>query len=167
MILAIRASFLAFGPSEIAACLPNLLASLAILASVAWFVDWPRRLNWQTQASVILACVIPLEAGGRSVPGNASHLAAGFLAVGTVCMLKGVGRTRYLGAPLLAIGFLTHEVSFFCVAMICLVALAFDWRRFWGPVLACVAVSGCAFLAECLAYRVLLGDPLARFRMAA
>ena len=81
-------------------------------------------------------------------------------------MLKGVGRTRYLGAPLLAIGFLTHEVSFFCVAMICLVALAFDWRRFWGPVLACVAVSGCAFLAECLAYRVLLGDPLARFRMA-
>ena len=82
-------------------------------------------------------------------------------------MLKGVGRTRYLGAPLLAIGFLTHEGSFFCVAMICLVALAFDWRRFWGPVLACVAVSGCAFLAECLAYRVLLGDPLARFRMAA
>lgn len=165
MILAIRASFLAFGPSEIAACLPNLLASLAILASVAWFVDWPRRLNWQTQASVILACVIPLEAGGRSTPGS-THLAAGFLAVGTVCMLKGVGRTRYLGAPLLAISFLTHEVSFYCVAMICLVALAFDWRRFWGPVLACVAVSGCAFLAECLAYRVLLGDPLAQFRMA-
>ena len=166
MILAIRASFLAFGPSEIAACLPTLLASLAILASVAWFVDWPRRLNWQTQASVILASVIPLEAGSRSDP-CASHLSAGFLAVGTVCMLKGVGRTRYLGAPLLAIGFLTHEVSFYCVAMICLVALAFDWRRFWGPVLACVAVSGCAFLAECLAYQVLLGDPLARFRMAA
>jgi hypothetical protein len=166
VILAIRASFLAFGPSEIAACLPNLLASLAILASVAWFVDWPRRLNWQTQASVILACVIPLEAGDRSDPGGASHLAASFLAVGTVCMLKGVGWTRYLGAPLLAIGFLTHEVSFFCVAVICLVALAFDWRRFWGPVLACVAVSGCAFLAECLTYRVLLGDPLARYRMA-
>ena len=167
VILAMRASFLAFGLSEIAASLPTLLASLAILASVAWFVDWPRRLNWQTQASVILASVIPLEAGSRSVPGGASHLSAGFLAVGTVCMLKGVGRTRYLGAPLLAVGFLTHEVSFFCVAMICLVALAFDWRRFWGPVLACVAVSGCAFLAECLAYQVLLGDPLARHGMAA
>ena len=71
VILAIRTSFLAFGPSEIAASLPNLLASLAILASVAWFVDWPRRLNWQTQASVILACVIPLEAGDRSIPGGA------------------------------------------------------------------------------------------------
>ena len=166
VILAIRASFLAFGPSEIAACLPTLLASLAILASVAWFVDWPRRLNWQTQASVILASVFPLVAVSRSVPGAASLFSAGFLAVGTVCMLKGVGRTRYLGAPLLAIGFLTYEVSFFCVAMICLVVLAFDWRRFWGPVLACVAVSGCAFLAECLAYQVLLGDPLARFSVA-
>ena len=34
-ILAIRGSFLAFGPTEFAACLPSLLASLAIAGSVA------------------------------------------------------------------------------------------------------------------------------------
>jgi len=45
-ILAIRTSFLLFGPSEFAAALPSLLASLAIFASVAWFVEWPRTIRW-------------------------------------------------------------------------------------------------------------------------
>src|SRR5271157_6642136 len=52
IILAVRASFITFGPSEVAAALPTLLAALAILASVAWFVKWPVRWNWQTQCSM-------------------------------------------------------------------------------------------------------------------
>ncbi len=165
-ILAIRASFLVFGPSEWAACLPTLLASLALLASVAWFVDWPRTLNWQTQGSMILASVLPIDARGRSLP-SAIFISAGLLAVGTVCILKGSKRTQFLGAVLLAVAFVTHEVSFFYVGIFCLTALAFDWPRFWRPVLACVMLSGLFFLAECTVYQFLLDEPLARFKTAA
>jgi hypothetical protein len=165
-ILAIRASYLVFGPSEIAACLPTLLASLAMVASVAWFDNWPRTLNWRTQSSVILASVLPIDARGRSLP-SAIFISAGLLAVGTVCILKGSRRTQLLGALLLAIGFMTHEVSFFYVAIFCLAALAFDRQRFWQPVLACVVISAVLFAGECAAYQVLLDDPLARFRVAA
>jgi hypothetical protein len=165
-ILALRASYLVLGPSEIAACLPTLLASLALLASVAWFVDWPRTLNWQTQSSMILASVLPIDARGRSLP-SAIFISAGLLAVGTVCILKGTKRTQFLGAVLLAIAFVTHEVSFFYVAIFCLTAVAFDWQRFWRPVLACVVISAIFFLAECTAYQILLDEPLARFKTAA
>src|SRR4051794_14483616 len=41
-ILAMRGSFLLFGPTEFAAAFPSLIASLAIMASVAWIVEWPR-----------------------------------------------------------------------------------------------------------------------------
>jgi hypothetical protein len=165
-ILAMRASFLTFGPSEVAAALPTLLASLAILASVAWFVQWPVRLTWQTQTAVLLAATLPLDVSFRSVPG-AIFVAGGFLIVGTVCLLKGGERIQLLGAALLAAGFATHELSLFYVAIFCFTALAFDKVRFWRPVLACVAISACWMLAECVAYQVLLGDPLARFKTSA
>ncbi len=69
-ILAIRASFFALGPTEFAAALPTLLASLAILASVAWFVGWPSRLNWQTQIAMLLTATFPMDLGFRSIPGR-------------------------------------------------------------------------------------------------
>jgi hypothetical protein len=165
-ILAIRASFLAFGPSEFAAALPSLLASLAILASVAWFVDWPRRITWQSQAAVLLAAVLPIDVGFRSYP-SANQISAGLLALGTVCMIKGAGRTQHIGGALLAIGFMAHEISFFYVALFCVVALLFDYRRFLRPVVWCVALSGILFAIECATYAVLLGDPLARVKVSA
>ena len=165
-ILAIRASFFALGPTEFAAALPTLLASLAILASVAWFVGWPSRLNWQTQIAMLLTATFPMDLGFRSIPG-ATYFSSGFLALGTVCLLKGRKPTQLLGAALLALGFATHEITIFYTAVLFLTALAFDRRRFWLPALACLLISGGYVMAECACYRVLLGDPLARFKASA
>jgi hypothetical protein len=162
-ILAIRASFLAFGPSELAAALPTLLASLGILASVAWFVRWPATLTWQTQTAMLLAATIPIDVGLRSTP-SASFFAAGLLSIGTVCLLKGERWGPFLGGALLALGFSTHELSVFYVAILCCTALLFDRKRFWRPVLFCCAASICVILLEGAVYNVLLGDPFARFR---
>src|SRR5579885_3606766 len=57
-ILAIRAAFLLFGPSAFSAALPSLVASLAILFSVAWLVHWPAQLNWQTTGAMLLAATL-------------------------------------------------------------------------------------------------------------
>jgi len=165
-ILAMRGSFLLFGPTEFAAVLPSLLASLAILASVAWVVGWPRTLTWQSQSAMLLAAVIPIDVGFRSYP-SANQIAAGLLALGSACIIKGSRRVQVLGAALLAAAFITHEISFFYVALFCLTLLAFDWRRFWQPVAWSVAFSGALVLAEATTYAVLLGDPLARLRTSA
>jgi hypothetical protein len=165
-ILAMRGLFLLFGPSEFAAALPSLLASLAMLASVAWLVEWPGRLNWQTNAAMILAATLPLDVGFRSWPA-ATNLAGGLLVVGTVCMLKGAPRTQYIGAALFAAGFSTHEISFFYIAIFSCTAVLFDFRRFWRPVLACIILAACVVFLEAAVYKVILGDPLARFRTSA
>lgn len=165
-ILAFRTSFLLLGPTEFAAALPSLLASAAILASVSWFVDWPRTLTWQSQGAVLLAAFIPIDVGFRSYP-SANQVAAGLLAMGTVCILKGRRRTQTAGSALLAVAFLAHEISFFYIAIFCVIALLFDARRFWRPVAWCVALSGALFLAECAAYQVWLGDAFVRFKTAA
>lgn len=165
-VLAMRASFAIFGPSELAAAVPTLLSSLIILVCVAWQVDWPKRPGWETTLAVLVACTLPLDVGFRSVP-LAGFLAAGLLGVGTVCMLRGNGRLAAIGSVFLAAGFATHEASFFYVAIFCITLLAFDAGRFWKPVTTCVAVSGALLAIEGLGYYLLLGDALARFRTAA
>lgn len=162
-ILAIRGSFLLFGPTEFAATVPSLLASLALLASVAWIVDWPRRITWQSESAMVLAAVVPIDVTFRSYP-SANQLAAGLLALGSACILKGGRRVQVLGAALFAVAFMAHEISFFYVALFCLTLLAFDWRRFFRPVAWCVALSASLFLIESATYAKLLGDPLARIR---
>ena len=163
-VFAITASFSMFGASEFAAALPSLLGSLAILASVAWLVDWPTTGSWQGLASMILMATLPFDVGFRSVPG-AICVAAGCLAVGTACLLKGGARARLIGAAALSLGFVTHEMSFFYIAIFCLAAVAFDRQRFLRPVAACVLISALAVAIQCWAYKVLLNDPWARFRV--
>lgn len=154
------------GPSEWSVCLPTLFASLAILASVAWFVDWPRVQNWQTNGAVLLAAVMPLDVTMASylVP---TVIAAGLLAVGTACLVKGQHRLPYLGSALLALGWWTHEISVLYVGILCLVCLTVDRRRYWKPVVCCLLLSVGISLLESALYGVLLGDPLARWRAAA
>jgi hypothetical protein len=165
-ILAMRGSFLLFGPTELAATIPSLLASLAILVSVAWLVDWPRRLTWQSQAAILVATVIPIDVGFRSYP-SANQIAAGLLAAGTACMLKGSRATKVVGAALLALAFMTHEVSIFYVGLFCLVCLVFDHRTFLRPVVWCAGFLIVFVAAEALLYQQWLGDPLARFKVSA
>src|SRR5690242_6635916 len=54
-VVAIRACFLMFGASEFSATLPSLIASLMMIVSVAWFVDWPKKLTWVTNAALLIA----------------------------------------------------------------------------------------------------------------
>ena len=165
VILAIRAGFSLFGPTEFAACLPGLIASAIILLSVAWLVDWPRTLSWESQGAMILASVFPLDVGFRSIP-IAPYIASAFLALGTVCILKRGKRGQIIGPALLSLGFVSHEVSFFYIAILCATAIVFDPRRFWRPVLLCTVFSGCLFLIESTTYYFLIGDPFARYKTA-
>ncbi len=165
-ILAIRASFAAFGPSELAATFPMLLSSLVVLACVAWQVDWLRRPGWEPTLAVLVACTLPLDVGFRSVP-LAGFMAAGLLAAGTVCILRGNRKLPFVGATLLAFGFLTHEASVFYVAILCFTLLAFGPKRFWKPVACCVALSGALLGIEAAAYYLLTGPGLSRFTTAA
>ncbi len=160
-----RASFLAFGPSEVSACLPSLLSSALTLLAVAWFVGWPSSCTWSSNASVLLAALLPLDVILASDPG-AYAIAAGLLALGTTAMLRSAGKGTLAGALLLTLGFMAHEMSFYYIAVLCLVALGFDWRRFGAPVLLCVVLSACYLAVECAIYAQLFGDGLMRFRPA-
>lgn len=165
-ILAVRGSFRLFGPTELAAVLPNLIASLAIAAAIAWFAGWGCNPSWRTVAAALMAVTIPSSVGFRSTV-LAPFLSGAFLIVGSVCILRGTRRVPYIGAVLLALGYATHEVSFFYVAIFCLTCLAFDWKRYWRIVLVCVAASAAVVLIEAASYKILLGDPLARFHTSA
>jgi len=163
LVGAMGASFRLLGPTELAACLPTLLGSAALLAAVAWFVDWPRICNWQTNGSVLLAATIPLDVTFCTVPGPGT-LVGGLTALGSVAILKGNRLAGIAGALLLTLAFMTHLLNFWYVAIFCFTALAFDWRRFWVPVAACVVLSGALLAGECATYEQWLGDAGARFR---
>ena len=165
-VLAIRASFAAFGPSEFAAALPTLLSSLLILVSIAWQVDWLKRLSWETTLALILGCTLPLDVRFRSVP-LAGFVSSALVIFGSVCMLRRKPLVPFFGAILLAVGFATHEASFFYIAIFCLSLLVFDCRRFWKPVIACVAMAGTLVVMEGGAYYIVLGDFFARWRIPA
>jgi hypothetical protein len=165
LILALHASYRLLGASEFAAALPVLLASIAILASVAWFVEWPRKITWQNQFSMMVAATLPVDVGFRSTP-YACYFAAGFLTLGSVCLLREDRKWYWAAAPLFAIGFLAHESMAYYLALFCLTLLVFDWQRYFRPVLVCAIVTALAFGVECAVYWALLGDPLARLKVA-
>jgi hypothetical protein len=165
-VLAVRASFLAFGPSEFAAALPTLVASLVVMASVACFVGWPRAITWKTNSAMLLAATMPMDVAFRSVPG-APYFATAFLVAGTVCMITGRRLAQLAGALLLAVGFVAHEVSVFYIAALCATAVVCNRTRYFWPALACVIIAGLAFVLECVIYETLLDDAFARFRTAA
>ena len=162
-ILALRSSFALFGPSEFAAALPNLIASVIIAIAVAWFAGWSRKPSWQAVGAALLAVTIPIDVGFRSTA-LAPFFAGGLLIAGAVCFLRGSRAVQVLGAALLAAGYATHEVAFFFVAILCVTSLVVDRKRYWRPVLLCVVFSGAVVLTEAIVYKHLLGDPLARFR---
>jgi hypothetical protein len=164
-IFALRASFFLFGPSELAAAVPNLVASLGIVAAVAWFTGWWQKPTWQTLAAALLAVTLPLGVGFRSTA-LAPFFAGGLLIVGTACFLRESPGIQALGAVLLAFGYATHEVAFFYVAILCITSLAFEWQKYWRAVLVCVTASAAVVLTEAIAYKILLNNPLARFRMS-
>jgi len=162
-IFALRAGYLLLGPSEAGACLAPMLGSLAILASVAAFVGWPREMNWKATGAVLLAAVIPIDVNYASYPAPAI-ITGGLLAVGTVLLVRGNLPLRLLASMGLATGFMTNFLAFYYVAILCFTALAADVRRYWPAVVATVLVSGAMLAAECAAYEWIQGDALARFR---
>jgi hypothetical protein len=164
-ILAMRTAFFWFGPSEFAAALPTLIAAFAGTAAIAWYVRWPQHLNWQTNATVLLAITLPLDATFRTVPG-AAYMAAGLLTVGSVCILKGGRFVATAGCACFAAAISTHELSVFYVAIFLGTALALDQRRFLRSVLVSILLALTALGAQSAYYAIKFGDPLLRFRLA-
>jgi len=164
-ILAMRAGFHLFGPSETAAALPTLLASLICLAVIAWYVDWPRSLNWQTNATVLIAATLPLDVTYRTVPG-AVFMASGLLVAGVGLVLKGSTLLRILGCVCIAGSIATHETMMFPAAILLGTAALFDLRRFWRPILFASLLTVFFAGLQCLYYGVAFHDPFLRLRVA-
>ena len=72
-----------------------------LLFSIAWFVRWPRVLNWRTNGSMLLAGLIPIDVAFATYPSPAeiSAMAAG---LGVTCMLRGGWKLGSLGGLILA-----------------------------------------------------------------
>ncbi len=164
-ILALRASFALFGTSEVAAAIPNLMASFALLVSTAWLIGWPRKLTWETNLTMVLATMIPLDVGFRSWPG-ATFFAGSLCGVGTACWLKGSRRMQYVGSFFFAIAFGSHETMVFYIGIFCGLSLLWDWKRFIKPAVMVGGLVALSLTAEAVAYQNLLGNPLARFKVA-
>jgi hypothetical protein len=160
-ILAIRTAFRLFGPSEFAAALPTLLASLASLAAIAWYAGWPNHLTWKTAATALLAATFPLNVTYQTVPG-AIFVASGLLIVGSVCILRGL---PWIGAACFALAIETHELSCFYAAIFLGTAVVLNRTRFWKPLLMSVLLTIVAVGAECVANTVRYGQPLLRFHL--
>ncbi len=165
-VLAIRAAFSLFGPHELAAALPTLIAALAGTIAIAWFVRWPRQLNWQTMASVLIAVTLPLDVTFRTVPG-ASYLAAGLLITGSVCILKNGRLAGIAGCACFAVAIATHELSLFYAGIFLGTCLLFDRKRFLRFALIAALFTLVILGAQAIYYSVSFGDALLRFHLAA
>ncbi len=164
-ILALRSSYALFGASEVAAAVPNLIASFGLFLATAWVIGWPRKLTWETNLTMILAAMMPLDVSFRSWPG-ATFFAGSLCGIATACWLRGNHKMVYLGSALFALAFNTHETTVFYISIFCGLSLLQDWKRFFKPALFVglfVAINLCA---EGFAYQHLLGDPLARHKIA-
>jgi hypothetical protein len=153
------------GPAEAAVVLPSLIGSFLILLAVAAFVDWPRVLNWRTSGAVLLAAAMPLDVTMASylVP---TMIAAGLLALGTACLLRGTRRPQQVGAALLALAVWSHEMSVFYVAALSAACLFEDARRYLRPLAACFCIFAAITLIESGVYHAILDDAAARWHAA-
>ena len=91
-------------------------------------------------------------------------MAAALEAIGAVCILKGSGRIQVLGAMLLALGCVTHEVSLFVAGIFCATALVFDFVGKRRAIALWVIFTVALFATESVVYQSLLGDPFARLK---
>jgi hypothetical protein len=163
-ILAIRTAFWFLDPTEFAAALPTLVASLASLAAIAWYAGWPNHLSWRTAATALLAATLPLSVTYQTVPG-AIFVASGLMIVGSVCILRGSLSASVFGSVCFALAIATHESSCFYIGIFLCTAALFDRRRFVTPLLISVAFSLTAVAIECAVYAIKYGDPLLRFHL--
>ena len=164
-ILAMRTAFFILGPTEIAAALPALLASLLGVGAIAWYAGWPRDLNRQTNSTVLLAITVPMDVVFRTIP-LASSIASGLLVCGSVLILKAKPRVSAVGCALFATAFLTHEVSSFYIAIFCTTAVLIDGRRYLRPFILSAMFSAAVVAAQCAYYAVRFGDPFLRSKLA-
>jgi hypothetical protein len=170
-ILAIRASFALLGPTEFASALPNLLASLGLLAAAGWMIGWPRDHRWNRQLVMLLAAMIPWDVGYRTTAG-ATPLAGCVFGMGAAVFLGRISapcspRLRYAGAVVMALSFVTHEIMLYPVGILCMVAVLTNFNEYWKPVLVCITSAALLTSTEFVAYGALLDDPLARLHTAA
>lgn len=154
-----------FGRGEVAAALPCMIASLAVLgATLVAAARWldRRAALW---AGLIVA-LLPIDVETATIV-SAGTIMHGLVAVGTVALLIGVERQRWtlVGPMLLAVGVVTHLSATYYVAALSIAALAVDWRRYGRAVVttgACVAI---ALLLDLGLFQYANGDALARFKI--
>jgi hypothetical protein len=163
-ILAIRAAFHMLGPTELAAALPTLFASVLGIGAIAWYVGWPRELSWRANSAVLLAITTPLDVAYQTVPG-ASFIAAGLLLCGSVLILRGSPRLTAVGSAFFAFAFLTHEVSCFYIAIFCVTAALIDWRRYLRPLVLSAIFSAIVVVGQGIYYKLNFGDALLRLKL--
>lgn len=73
---------------------------------------------------------------------------------------------QYVGSFFFAIAFGSHETMVFYIGIFCGLSLLWDWKRFIKPAVMVGGLVALSLTAEAVAYQNLLGNPLARFKVA-
>jgi len=156
-------SMAVFGRNEVAAAIPSMLASAAVLGCVLYWCLRRQSSHYAFCAGMLVA-VLPLDVEMATTVSPYMIMVA-FMSIGTVLFVMRTEtlRWRVLGAAFLGLGFVTHFAGVYYVAALCAAALIVDFRRYWSS--AWLAVGACAlFLCiEIGVYHAVFGAPFARF----
>ncbi len=175
------ASMALFGRSEIAAVLPSLAASLAILGSVLYWCRWGARspcgekslAHPSGQSSALrqalwgglLVAVLPLDVDmGTTI--SPHTIMAALMVVGTVAFLKAPHSrpAAFIGPIFLSLGVVTHFTGVYYVASLAGAALIVDRRRYLSPVVATIIVGVVVLAADVGVFHLAFDDAFLRLR---
>ncbi len=152
-------------PTELAAVMPSLFASLVILASVMW---WTARAGSVAQTCVagLMVAVLPLDVDLATMVSPFPIMTA-FMMAGTVAFLhpRPSTTTRWTAAVLFALGVVAHYSGIFYLGVLVAASFIVDRKRFTTGVLFTIIAIAMAVAGEMLVLQLLYGDPTIRLRV--
>jgi hypothetical protein len=153
-----------FGRNEIAAALPSLFASLALLGAVLYWC-FANATLWHAFWAGLLLAVLPIDVEAATTI-SPYPLMVAFATIGTLAFLTAPEspRARWLAAAALSLAVVTHLSAIYYVASLAAAALVCDVRRFWRAALATALTSILFLVADMAVFQLLYGDALCRFR---
>lgn len=156
-----------FGRGELAAALPCLISSLAVLGATLFAAARVGGLRVALWAGLLMA-LLPLEVEGSTVA-SASSVMHGLITVGTVALLfpPRSKRGHLLGPALLGIASITHFSAVFFVAALLLAGLLIDRRRYLRAAACTMMFTMTALAIDLAVFHFAYDDTLARFKVYA
>ena len=155
------------GRGEVAAALPCLVSSLAVLGAALFAAARVAGIRTALWAGLLVA-LLPMEVEGSTVV-SAATLMHGLMTAGTVALLfpHQSKRGHFLGPALLGIAIVTHLSAVYYVAALLFAGLLIDRRRYVRATALTAVCAMAAMSIELAAFHFAYGDALRRFAVYA